>query len=95
MGKERVGRAWRPSGWTQAWWARGPGLRFPPHRGGWHEGPDHRTWGARGPGISSGLGLPGKRGGAGGGVPTTPRAGGLQEDERENTRVCTLEAQLV
>lgn len=29
------------------------------------------------------------------GVPTTPRAGGLQEDERENTWVCTLEAQPV
>lgn len=34
MGKERVGRARRPSGWTQAWQAGGHGLRFPPHRGG-------------------------------------------------------------
>ena len=95
MGKERVGRAWRPSGWTRAWRAGGPGPRFPPHRGGWHEGPDHRTWGARGPGISSGLGLPGAGEGAGKGAPTIPRARGLQEDKRENTWVCALEAQLV
>lgn len=32
MGKERVGRAWRPSRWTRAWQAGGPGPRFPPHR---------------------------------------------------------------
>ena len=59
MGKERVGRARRPSGWTRAWRAGARGLRFPHHAGG-AEGPDHRTQGARGPGTRSGLGLPGR-----------------------------------
>lgn len=61
----------------------GPRTEVPSTQGGWHEGPDHHTWGARGPGISRTL--PARQGGVKLTVvwPTTPRAGGLQEDERE------------
>ena len=34
MGKERVGRARRPSGWTRAWQGRGPRPEVPPTRRG-------------------------------------------------------------
>lgn len=50
--------------------------RFPPNRGGSHEGPDHHAWGGRGPGTRSGLSLPGMGEGSGEGTTTADRAGG-------------------
>lgn len=65
--------------------------RFPPNRGGSHEGPDHHAWGGRGPGTRSGLSLPGMGEGSGEGTTTADRAGGggsARGQERKHLGFC-------